>query len=95
MILFHKGVENAYTFKNTFNNIKKTNLYIFKQKRGVFYPFMCYSVVTITEGNLIPSVLLSNQYSASIASRMRRISLPFSAVSRAARRSDLDMKSVR
>tara|TARA_R100001463_G_scaffold21781_10_gene52332 strand:+ start:109 stop:363 length:255 start_codon:yes stop_codon:yes gene_type:complete len=84
MILFHKGVENAYTFKNTFNNIKKTNLYIFKQKRGVFYPFMCYSVV-----------LLSNQYSASIASRMRRISLPFSAVSRAARRSDLDMKSVR
>ena len=84
MILFHKGVENAYTFKNTFNNIKKTNLYIFKQKRGVFYPFMCYSVV-----------LLSNQYSASFASRMSRISLPFSAVSRAARRSDLDMKSVR
>ena len=77
-------MENAYTFKNTFNNIKKTNLYIFKQKRGVFYPFMCYSVG-----------LTKYQYSASIASRMRRISLPFSAVSRAARRSDLDMKSVR
>ena len=80
MILFHRGVENAYTFKKTFNNIKKTNLYILEQKRGDFNPFMCYSVV-----------LLSNQYSASIASRMSRISLPFSAVSRAARRSDLDI----
>ena len=80
MILFHRGVENAYTFKKTFNNIKKTNLYILEQKRGVFYPFMCYSVF-----------LLSNQYSASIASRMRRISLPFSADSRAAKRSELDI----
>ena len=91
MILFHRGVENAYTFKNTFNNIKKTNLYILEQKRGDFNPFMCYSVVTITEGNLIPSVLLSNQYSASIASRMSRISLPFSADSRARKRSELDI----
>jgi len=81
MILFHKGVENSYTFKITFNYIKKTNLYILEQKRGDFNPFMCYSVV-----------LLSNQYSASIASRMSRISLPFSADSRARKRSDLDMK---
>jgi hypothetical protein len=80
MILFHKGVENSYTFKKTFNYIKKTNLYILEQKRGDFDPFMCYSVV-----------LLSNQYRAAIASRMRRISLPFSADSRAAKRSELDI----
>ena len=48
MILFHKGVENSYTFKKVFNYIKKTNLYILEQKRGDFNPFMCYSVVLLS-----------------------------------------------
>ena len=57
---------------------------MYNSTKGVILPLLC----------VIQLCVLSNQYSASIASRMRRISLPFSAVSRAARRSDLDMKSV-